>query len=120
MYQLRDDLLGTFGDPRESGKSRRDDLREGKHTVLVALALAAGDSSENTALRAILGNPEITEADAEQARAIITATGAAARTEHMIEERYCLALVALDTAALPAAADHALRTLAHSAAWRRS
>jgi geranylgeranyl diphosphate synthase type I len=119
-FQLRDDLLGIFGDPGETGKSRLDDLREGKYTVLVALALAAADKQQAADLRATLGNQAITEAAAGRAREIMTATGAAAGVERMIEERYCQALDALAAALLPASADHALRTLAHAVVWRRS
>ena len=39
-FQLRDDLLGVFGDPAVTGKPAGDDLREGKRTVLIALARA--------------------------------------------------------------------------------
>ncbi|MFB9831232.1 polyprenyl synthetase family protein [Actinoallomurus acaciae] len=119
-FQLRDDLLGIFGDPGETGKSRLDDLREGKYTVLVALALAAADERQEADLRATLGNQAIGETDAERAREIMTATGAAEGVERMIGERYREALDALTAAALPAPADHALRTIAHAAAWRRS
>ncbi len=119
-FQLRDDLLGIFGDPGETGKSCLDDLREGKHTVLVALALAAAGKQQEADLRAALGNQAITEAAAGRAREIMTATGAAAGVEAMISERYRQALDALAAAVLPAPADHALRTLAHAAAWRRS
>jgi geranylgeranyl diphosphate synthase type I len=119
-FQLRDDLLGVFGEPGETGKSRLDDLREGKHTVLVALALAAASKQQEADLRATLGNQAITAADAGQAREIMTATGAAAGVERMIEERYHQALDALTAAVLPAPADHALRTLADAVVWRRS
>ena len=40
-FQLRDDVLGVFGDPATTGKPAGDDLREGKRTVLVALTLRA-------------------------------------------------------------------------------
>ena len=45
-FQLRDDVLGVFGDPAATGKPAGDDLREGKRTVLVALALQAGDADQ--------------------------------------------------------------------------
>jgi geranylgeranyl diphosphate synthase type I len=119
-FQLRDDLLGIFGDPDETGKSRLDDLREGKRTVLVALALAAADEGQEADLRAALGDQALTEDAARRAREIITATGAAAGVERMIEERYGQALDALAAAALPEPVDHSLRAIARSAAWRTS
>ncbi|AXG77933.1 polyprenyl synthetase family protein [Streptomyces paludis] len=119
-FQLRDDLLGIFGDPGETGKSRSDDLREGKHTVLVALTLAAADKEQEADLRATLGDRAITEDAAERAREIMTATGAAAGVEQMIEERYRQALDALGAALLPEPVEHALRTIARAAAWRNS
>lgn len=119
-FQLRDDLLGIFGDPGETGKSRLDDLREGKRTILVTLALAAADKQQEADLRATLGNQDITEEAAERAREILTATGAAAGVEQMIEDRYRQAMDALTAAALPVPVDRALRTLAQAIAWRRS
>jgi geranylgeranyl diphosphate synthase, type I len=119
-FQLRDDLLGIFGDPGETGKSRLDDLREGKHTVLVALALAAADKQQEEDVRATLGNQNVTEGDAMRVREIMTATGAVARVEQMIEERFRQAMDALAAAVLPVPADQALRALAHAVAWRSS
>src|SRR5213079_3719206 len=42
-FQLRDDVLGVFGDPAVTGKPAGDDLREGKRTYLVAAAFDAAD-----------------------------------------------------------------------------
>ena len=119
-YQLRDDLLGVFGVPCETGKSRLDDLREGKRTVLIALALAAADPGQRTVLHAALGNQALTEPEAERAREVLTAVGAGAWVEQMIEDRYGQALAALDQMALPGPADQALRTLARLAVWRQA
>ena len=41
-FQLRDDLLGVYGDPVDTGKPSGDDLREGKPTLLLALATGSG------------------------------------------------------------------------------
>ena len=118
-FQLRDDLLGTFGDPGVTGKSRLDDLRAGKHTVLIALALGVADRDQTAVLHGVLGNEAISEADADRARHVLDATGATARVERMIADRYRRTLAALDRAALPADANEALRSLAHDAVWRR-
>lgn len=59
-YQLRDDLLGVFGDPAVTGKPAGDDLREGKRTVLLATALQLLDAADPAAaatLRAGVGTP---------------------------------------------------------------
>lgn len=119
-FQLRDDLLGSFGDPEVTGKSQLDDLRAGKYTVLIALALGEADPGQIAVLHGVLGNEAIGEADADRARQVLIETGAAARVEQMIADRYRRTLAALDRAALPADADHALRSLAHDAVWRHS
>jgi geranylgeranyl diphosphate synthase type I len=50
-FQLRDDLLGVFGDPAVTGKPAGDDLREGKHTLLTALAMHGADAEQAAILR---------------------------------------------------------------------
>lgn len=83
-FQLRDDLLGAFGDSAETGKSRMDDLRDGKHTALVALALCTASRRSADLLRDLLGRADLTEAQAEQVRAVLIETGARAGIEDMI------------------------------------
>jgi geranylgeranyl diphosphate synthase type I len=60
-FQLRDDVLGVFGDPAETGKPAGDDLREGKRTALVALALERASAAQAAAVRRHLGDPHLTE-----------------------------------------------------------
>ncbi|MFE0061726.1 polyprenyl synthetase family protein [Streptomyces sp. NPDC059003] len=57
-FQLRDDLLRVFGNPATTGKPNLDDLREGKHTVLIALALQRADTGQNTSLPTLLGTAD--------------------------------------------------------------
>src|SRR3712207_2643615 len=56
-FQLRDDVLGVFGDPSVTGKSADDDLREGKQTLLIALAEEEADEQGRQLLRESLGDP---------------------------------------------------------------
>jgi geranylgeranyl diphosphate synthase type I len=84
-FQLRDDLLGVFGDPTTTGKPAGDDLVEGKRTVLVALALDAAPAEEAARLDAALGSTLSVEEVAEL-RAIIDRSGAHAQVETMIDE----------------------------------
>ncbi|WP_270889132.1 polyprenyl synthetase family protein [Pedococcus sp. 5OH_020] len=75
-FQLRDDLLGVFGDPVATGKPAGDDLREGKRTVLVAHALAGADAEGRAVLEGRLGDPGLDEAAVERLRDVISASGA--------------------------------------------
>lgn len=94
-FQLRDDVLGVFGDPGETGKPAGDDLREGKHTVLIAHALEHAQTPDVALLTSSLGNPDLDAvAVAECRRALIEST-ALERTETMISEGAREALQAL-------------------------
>ncbi|MFE6103818.1 polyprenyl synthetase family protein [Streptomyces laurentii] len=117
-FQLRDDLLGVFGDSVRTGKSCLDDLREGKHTVLLALAFQRADTTQRTTLDTLVGTPSLTDADADRVRSIITATGARDIVEQMIRTRYEQAHKVLDDAPFPAEATHTLRRITDSATAR--
>ncbi|MFJ6568731.1 polyprenyl synthetase family protein [Streptomyces sp. NPDC091292] len=119
-FQLRDDLLGAFGHREHTGKPNLDDLREGKHTVLMALALERSDSVQRTALRRLVGDPDLDEHGAQRARDLLTATGAVSAVEEMIADRHRVALRALDGACLHPAAVAVLRELAATAVVRSS
>ncbi|MFD0558744.1 geranylgeranyl diphosphate synthase type I [Stackebrandtia endophytica] len=84
-FQLRDDVLGVFGDPEQTGKPAGDDLREGKHTFLIASAYQASDQAGRRLLDGSLGDPELSDSGIEALRELITATGALATTEERID-----------------------------------
>ncbi|MEU4955281.1 polyprenyl synthetase family protein [Streptomyces lavendulae] len=119
-FQLRDDLLGVFGDPGVTGKPALDDLRDGKHTVLITLALQRAAPTQRAVLHALIGSRDLDEAGAARIRRILIATGARAETEHMIRTRQAQAHRALRQASLPPPAAAALRRLADSAVARTS
>lgn len=110
-FQLRDDLLGVFGDPSVTGKPAGDDLVEGKRTVLVALSLDAAPPAEAAELDAALGTA-LSSSDVERLRAIIDASGAHSQVEAVISELGDLALAALDRADVDPVAREVLRDLA--------
>lgn len=85
-FQLVDDILGTFGDEFESGKSAKDDLREGKITILVSRALADATPEQREQLLRILGDQTLTSADHEAAKSIIQSTGALAYARQLARE----------------------------------
>jgi geranylgeranyl diphosphate synthase type I len=117
-FQLRDDVLGLFGDPAVTGKPAGDDLREGKRTYLMAAAFeAAGDAARAT-LAAGLGDPELDQKRIDELRQIVVDTGALACTEERITRLTGTALGALAGAPLDAAAAVALTDLAAAATAR--
>lgn len=116
-FQLRDDLLGVFGDPDTTGKPAGDDLVEGKRTVLVALALDAAAPADAARLDAALGTP-LSPDQVEDLRAIIDASGAHAQVEEVIEHLATRAVAALDEAAIDDEARGVLRGLAASVTQR--
>ncbi|GHE09732.1 polyprenyl synthetase family protein [Streptomyces alanosinicus] len=117
-FQLRDDILGAFGDPAATGKSSWEDLRDGKHTVLMALALQRADAVQREALHTLVGDPALSEEGAARIRDILTATGALQAVEGMIAHRRARAQHALEQAPFPPAATAALRQLADATTTR--
>lgn len=87
-FQLRDDLLGVYGDPSQTGKPAGDDLREGKRTALVAFAYDRGNESIKRLINEKLGTSDI-----EGLAEAITESGAPIHVEDLIEK---LAESALD------------------------
>lgn len=94
-FQLRDDVLGVFGDPAQTGKPAGDDLREGKLTVLVALALDHASPTTVEMFDKLLGLPDLDEPRVDELRAAITASGALDRVEQMILDLSASARAAL-------------------------
>jgi len=94
-FQLRDDLLGVFGDPAVTGKPAGDDLVEGKRTVLLALARAelAGDPPRLAELDAGIGRPDV---DSRRLSELIAGTGAVEAVEDRIAGLVGSGLAALD------------------------
>jgi len=118
-FQLRDDVLGVFGDPLRTGKPAGDDLREGKRTYLIAVAYERADAATAAELTAGLGDAALDDAGVARLRRIIVDTGALARTEQRIADLTATALDALNAADLSAESHEMLTELA-MAATRRS
>jgi len=117
-FQLRDDILGVFGDPAETGKPAGDDLREGKRTVLVAAALERSSAAQAGIVRRYLGDPHLDEQGVAALREVIEQTGALDAVEVLIEQRTSEARAALAAAPLESAAADVLDALAVAATSR--
>ncbi|MFP3579498.1 polyprenyl synthetase family protein [Arthrobacter sp. fls2-241-R2A-200] len=117
-FQLRDDILGVFGDPETTGKPAGDDLREGKRTVLVGFALNRAPEEQAAYLDRELGNPDLGEDDIARIRSIIVDSGALDATETLIAELSDQAFEALGRLPLEELPLTALRALAEAAVSR--
>ncbi|WP_043514731.1 MULTISPECIES: polyprenyl synthetase family protein [unclassified Actinoplanes] len=119
-FQLRDDLLGVFGDAAQTGKPTGDDLREGKRTTLVILAADRATAPQQAALTALLGDRGLTGAGVDTLRQIIVDTGARAEVERMIEQLLATSLGVLSGTPVDEAARSVLLALAEAATARSS
>jgi len=117
-FQLRDDMLGVFGDPAVTGKPAGDDLREGKRTALIALAREGLDDDARAELDARIGDRHLSDDEVSALQDTIRRTGAPARVEEMIAGYTRAASAALRDAELRPAAERALRELAEAAIAR--
>ncbi len=117
-FQLRDDLLGVFGDPAITGKPAGDDLREGKRTALIALAREQLSDSRRTQLDGALGDPELSPDAVATLQQLIRSTGAVERIESMISDRTDEAEHALASAGIDETSAAGLRALAQAAISR--
>jgi geranylgeranyl diphosphate synthase type I len=117
-FQLRDDVLGIYGDPAVTGKPAGDDLREGKRTVLVALAEQRATPARATELKALVGNPLLGSDGVARCRELIRDSGALDEVESLISRRTASARAALDGASIAAPARAALDALARAATER--
>jgi geranylgeranyl diphosphate synthase type I len=111
-YQLRDDLLGVFGDPETTGKPSGDDLREGKRTVLIALARAKLPTNATHVIDELLGDADLTAQQVAMLQASIRDSGAVEQVERIIDHNVKLAVAAITNAPLSREATEKLVQLA--------
>ncbi|MFI6166729.1 polyprenyl synthetase family protein [Nocardia sp. NPDC051052] len=117
-FQLRDDLLGLFGDPARTGKASIDDLRARRPTALLAETWRGADRRQRKQLGALLDRPDPGPDELREMCDLMNRVGAPERIERMIAERVERATGALAGLAVPPHAASALRELAHTATTR--
>lgn len=118
-FQLRDDVLGAFGESTLTGKPVGDDLREGKPTPLLAVASQQADAAQTEVL-AHIGDQDLSDDDIAAIQDVMIATGAVEVIEDDIRRLTDSALDAVADAPITDDARKALVDLAHFVAWRES
>jgi geranylgeranyl diphosphate synthase, type I len=119
-FQLRDDVLGVFGDPAVTGKPSGDDLRSGKRTVLLAESVERAEKMDPVAaklLRTSIGT-ELSEAQVKELCLVIESVGALAAVEERIDVLTHRSLEILNSAPIDAVAKVGLSELARMVANR--
>lgn len=117
-FQLRDDFLGVFGDPSQTGKPAGDDLREGKRTVLIAATLERANEAQKKFINSSLGRADLALEDVEEIRAIMTSSGASGFVEELITDLTAQSLAGLESEAITEDAKAFLRHMADVATKR--
>jgi geranylgeranyl diphosphate synthase type I len=123
-FQLRDDVLGAFGDPERTGKPVGQDLREGKPTPLLAIAVeraaggGAGGANGSAALLDRVGDPALTGDDVAAIQQVLVDSGAVDAVEALIDSLTSRAIDAIDAADITTDARDELVELARFVASR--
>jgi geranylgeranyl diphosphate synthase type I len=99
-FQLRDDVLGVFGESRLTGKPSGDDIREGKRTLLMARAFGKAGKQQRKVLEASFGQPRVDAKGIAAVQDVLRETGALAAVETVIAELTSASLAALAHAPL--------------------
>jgi geranylgeranyl diphosphate synthase type I len=119
-FQLRDDLLNAFGDPAQTGKPIGSDLKSGKRTLLLNVALSRLRGADNRTLGKVIGNQRASVADVRKAMSVLERCGARERVEARIEELVGTALSALRVGRITPQGADLLEGAARALAARRS
>ena len=117
-FQLRDDLLGAFGDSLLTGKPVGADLREGKPTALYAFATEGADAAARKLLADRFGAPDLSDGEVVELQAVYEETGARRQVEQAIDRLVDTSLAALERVPLVPEARAQLAELAHFVAGR--
>jgi len=116
-FQMRDDVLGAFGDTAITGKPVGDDLREGKPTPLMAIATARANAAQLKELQ-LVGNQDLTSQQIARVQEVIRETGALDELEEVITRLTDEAIAAAQNVPFAQSVRDELITLAEYVSWR--
>ena len=116
-FQMRDDVLGAFGDTAITGKPVGDDLREGKPTPLMAIATARANAAQLKELQ-LVGNQDLTPEQIARVQEVIRETGALDELEVVITRLTDEAIATVQDVPFAQSVRDELITLAEYVSWR--
>ncbi len=116
-FQMRDDVMGAFGDEAVTGKPVGGDLREGKPTPLLARAVAAATPAQRAVLDEV-GAPHLDDGDIATMQQVIIDTGALDALEAQIATLTDAAIEAIELAPVTPESRNELIALANYVSWR--
>lgn len=119
-FQLRDDLLDLYGDPEALGKPAGADLREGKRTVVVTMALARANAEVRERILSQVGDPDLSDDQVAQLSSDLIECGAVAEVEELIDSLTSAAFEALAGLRLEKAGSEMLTALARAVVERNA
>jgi geranylgeranyl diphosphate synthase type I len=95
-FQLRDDVLGVFGQTERTKKPVGDDLREGKQTLLIGLACQMCSANELELFEGLFGRDDLSASEVAALQEMIASTGALKAMEDRIDQLFLRSMQALD------------------------
>jgi geranylgeranyl diphosphate synthase, type I len=95
-FQIRDDILGMFGDKKKTGKSANSDIKEGKRTFLIHNALKNGTPKQIKIINKYLGKDDLEQDEADMIRQVVVDTGSLNYSKKLTEKYVNDALMSLN------------------------
>lgn len=110
-YQLRDDVIGIFGNEKHTGKSTDGDIREGKRTILIDEFYRRATNDQRKQFERFFGNPTASNDEVQTLRQLLIKTGAKAAIETMIDDYQAATDTLIDALTIDAAHQSSFRQL---------
>lgn len=85
-YQIRDDMMGLFGDESVTGKSADGDIKEGKRTIISDEFLRRADAAQKARFEKLYGRQNLTDEEVEEVRSLLRNSGTTTVIEHIIAD----------------------------------